>query len=233
MAKAGTRLAGKANEILEVFTHNVAQFGYDGTNLSDIANELSISKGTIVHHYGTKDRLLAALHTSYMRRRLTEAKLLISKLDHPEQQLAGLLFAFILYQEHDRDATIAFQREVMRLAALDIDTEGLELRAEYIQLVRDVIEAGIAAGRLRKTDLRIQSLLMFGSAQWAYTWFDPSGDESAEEVGAALVDLVLGSLLVRRAALPALADPKGLAAQTARQCLLEASAESGSGLAAS
>jgi hypothetical protein len=121
----------------------------------------------------------------------------------------------------------------MRLAALDIDTEGLELRAEYIQLVRDVIEAGIAAGRLRKTDLRIQSLLMFGSAQWAYTWFDPSGDESAEEVGAALVDLVLGSLLVRRAALPALADPKGLAAQTARQCLLEASAESGSGLPAS
>ena len=226
MAKAGTRLAGKANEILQVFTHNVAQFGYDGTNLSDIANELSISKGTIVHHYGTKDRLLAALHESYMRRRLTEAKLLISKLEHSDQQLAGLLFAFILYQEHDRDATIAFQREVMRLSALDGEAEGVSLRTEYIGLVRTVISDGVAAGRFRQTDLRVQSLLMFGSAQWAYTWFDPHGDETAEEVGAALVDLVLGSLLVRRTNLPGLADPNGLAAQTARQCLLD-STESG------
>ncbi|WP_370178902.1 TetR/AcrR family transcriptional regulator [Rhodococcus wratislaviensis] len=221
MAKAGTRLAGKANDILEVFTHNVAQFGYDGTNLSDIANELSISKGTIVHHYGTKDRLLAALHESYMRRRLTEAKLLISTLDHPEQQLAGLLFAFILYQEHDRDATIAFQREVMRLSALDSEAEGVSLRTEYIGLVRAVISDGVAAGRFRQTDLQVQSLLMFGSAQWAYTWFDPNGDETAEEVGAALVDLVLGSLLVRRTNLAALADPHGTAAQAARQCLLD------------
>ncbi|QSE84838.1 TetR/AcrR family transcriptional regulator [Rhodococcus koreensis] len=230
MAKAGTRLAGKANEILEVFTHNVAQFGYDGTNLSDIANELSISKGTIVHHYGTKDRLLAALHESYMRRRLTEAKLLISRLEHPDQQLAGLLFAFILYQEHDRDATIAFQREVMRLSALDGEAEGVSLRTEYIGLVRTVISDGVAAGRFRQTDLQVQSLLMFGSAQWAYTWFDPDGDETAEEVGAALVDLVLGSLLVRRTNLPGLADPHGLAAQTARQCLLDSTP---SGLAAS
>lgn len=118
----------------------------------------------------------------------------------------------------------------MRLSALDGDAEGVSLRTEYIGLVRTVISDGVAAGRFRQTDLRVQSLLMFGSAQWAYTWFDPHGDDTAEEVGAALVDLVLGSLLVRRTNLPGLADPNGLAAQTARQCLLDPTE---SGLAAS
>src|SRR5436305_12846953 len=114
--RAGAGAPGRSGHILESFTRRVAQSGYDGTNFSDIANELGISKGTIVHHYGTKDRLLAALHESYMRRRLAEARLIVERLDGPVEQLAGLLHAFIRYQVHDRDATVAFQREVIRLA---------------------------------------------------------------------------------------------------------------------
>ncbi|WP_370880925.1 hypothetical protein [Streptomyces africanus] len=48
-----------------------------------------MSKGTIVHHYGTKDRLLAALHESYMRRRLAEAYLITNRLSSQSEQLAG------------------------------------------------------------------------------------------------------------------------------------------------
>lgn len=220
---SGLRFTGKANEILEVFTRNVAQFGYDGTNLGDIARELSISKGTIVHHYGTKDRLLAALHESYMRRRLAEAKAITNTLRTPEEQLAGLLFAFVMYQEHDRDATVAFQREVMRLPATSSDFEGVNLRNEYLDLVRGVIQSGVDRGRFRKTDLKISSLLLFGSAQWAYTWFNPRGAESVDEIGAAFVDLILGSLLVRRQSLAALSDPVGVAATTARASLIDSS----------
>jgi AcrR family transcriptional regulator len=229
---SGVRMTGKADEILAVFTRNVAQYGYDGTNLGDIASELAISKGTIVHHYGTKDRLLAALHESYMRRRLAEARLIVSKLQAPEQQLAGLLFAFIFYQDHDRDATVAFQREVMRIPTVAADSEGVSLRSEYLSVVRTVISTGVDLGRFRKTDLRVSSLLLFGSAQWAYTWFDPHGDESVEEIGAAFVDLILAGLLVRRKGLAALSDPDGVAARAARASLIETPG-SGSGLAAS
>lgn len=218
---ARTRAAGKADDILVVFTRNVAQFGYDGTNFSDIANELSISKGTIVHHYGTKDRLLAALHESYMRRRLTEATTILERLESPTEQLAALLYTFVLYQEYDRDATVAFQREVMRLSALEADVDGVPLRAEYLNVVREIVDRGIAAGQFRSVDVRLQSLLMFGSAQWAYTWFDPARKEHAVDVGAELVNLVLGSLLVDRGELETLADPDGPAARIAIACLEE------------
>ena len=189
------RTAGRSQEILSTFTRYVAERGYDGTNFSDIANELGISKGTIVHHYGTKDRLLAALHESYMRRRLAEARLIVERLDGPVEQLAGLLHAFIRYQVHDRDATVAFQREVIRLADPVFAGAGRQLRADYLQLFRDVISAGIHSGRFR-----------------------PDGREPVEQVAAVFIDYVLGSLLVRRDALPRLADPRGPVAGVAEQC---------------
>ncbi|MGU3432551.1 TetR/AcrR family transcriptional regulator [Actinomycetes bacterium M1A6_2h] len=223
MRTTAGRSVGKADDILQVFTHHVAQFGYDGTNFSDIATELSISKGTIVHHYGTKARLLATLHESYMRRRLAEATLIVETLPTPREQLAGLLFAFVQYQVHDRDATVAFQREIMRLPTLDPNTEGIALRAEYLELVRGVINAGVSRGDFRDTDVAVVSLLVFGSSQWAYTWYDPTGPERIEEIGAALVDLVLGSLLQRRTGLDKLADPDGKTVHTVKRCLDESS----------
>jgi hypothetical protein len=60
---------------------------------------------------------------------------------------------------------------------------------------------------------------MFGSAQWAWTWFRPDGDQPIEAVGSALVDLVLGSLLVNRRRLQSLSDPEGRAARTVREAI--------------
>ncbi|MFI7008789.1 TetR family transcriptional regulator [Streptomyces sp. NPDC050145] len=222
--RRGIPAAGKAVQILESFTRRVAESGYDGTNFGDIAEELGISKGTIVHHYGTKDRLLAVLHESYMQRRLAEARRILERLSTPADQLAGLLYAFVRYQVHDRHATVAFQRESVRLAGQEMHAEGDRLRDEYLELVRGVMRDGATSGMFRRTDVAMQSLLLFGSAQWAWTWFDPEGEKDVDEIGSAFVDLVLGSLLARRTALARLSDPAGEVAETVRACLVEAAA---------
>ncbi|MFJ9565202.1 TetR/AcrR family transcriptional regulator [Streptomyces fuscichromogenes] len=219
--RVGAGTSGRSGLILDSFTRRVAQFGYDGTNFSDIASELGISKGTIVHHYGTKDRLLASLHESYMRRRLAEAYLILNRLSSPSEQLAGLLFAFMLYHEHDRDATVAFQREISRLADQESLSEGVRLRGEYLELVRGVLRKGMESGQFRQGDPKIQSLLIMGSAQWAWTWFDPSGPHTADEVASSLVDMVLGGLLARPAAAPGLADPGGPVPKVVRSCFAD------------
>jgi AcrR family transcriptional regulator len=170
---------------------------------------LGISQGLIVHHYGTKARLLEALHISYMRRRIDEAERIVSEFSTPTERLAGLLHASMLYQVHDRNRTVAFQREVARFAQQDESSEGRKLRRHYIGILHRVLDAGIASGEFRPVDRSIRSLLIFGAAQWAWTWFEPEGRRSAEQVGAELVDLTLGSLLVNRRPLPRLSDPVG------------------------
>lgn len=210
---------GKSAEILDAFTRNLARDGYDGTSFTIIASELGISRGLIAHHFGTKERLLATLHASYMRRRVDEAIRIVAEVATPAEQLAGLLYASILYLTHDRDAAVAFLREVARFAKEDEDSEGRKLRAEYTGIVRDVIDAGVASGEFRVVDTKVRSLLIFGSAYWAWTWFRPDGHRTAEQVGAELVDLVLGSLLVTRRRLARLADPDGEVVATVRAIL--------------
>ncbi|MFX0578262.1 TetR/AcrR family transcriptional regulator [Nocardia nepalensis] len=192
-----------------MFTRHVAEKGYDGTSFSGVARELGISQGLIVHHYGTKARLWEALHVSYMRRRVDEAQRIVSEFSTPTEQLAGLLHAAMLYQVHDRNRTVAFQREVARLAQEDEDSEGRKLRRAYFGVLHTVVDAGVAAGEFRAVDTGTRSLLIFGAAQWAWTWFEPEGRRSAEQVGAELVDLTLGSLLLDRRSLPRLSDPDG------------------------
>lgn len=215
------RPSGRADDILSTFTRYVAERGYDATNFSAIAGELGLSKGTIVHHFGTKDRLLAALHESYMRQRLAEAELILKRLSTPTQRLAALLYAFVLYQVVDRHATVAFQREFVRLADREVMAEGRRMRNEYIALVRATIAEGVESGEFRECDVTVKSLLIFGSAQWAWTWFEPDGPVSAEEIGAQLVDLVLGGLASRRARHSSLVDPRGKIVQAVHQCLAE------------
>jgi len=105
---------------------------------------------------------------------------------------------------------------------------GRRLRAEYLGLVRQVIETGVAEGVFRSSDVEVDSLLMFGSSQWAWTWFRPAGRLSALEVGSQLVQLVLGGLLRNRRQLAALADPAGRAARTAEDRLSRSARAPGS-----
>ncbi len=210
---------GKAGVILSEFTRRIAQNGYDQTSFSAVATELGISQGLITHHYGTKERLLSALHVSYMERRLDEAKRITSQLAAPTEQLAGLLYAFILYQVYDRDGTVAFQREVARFATEGEDSPGRKLRDEYVRIVHEVLDAGIASGEFRAGDTNIRTQLIFGAAHWAWVWFEPNGRKSAEEIGAELVDLTLGSLLVSRRRLARIADADSSIVATVREII--------------
>ncbi|MEV0341607.1 TetR/AcrR family transcriptional regulator [Nocardia sp. NPDC050713] len=200
---------GKSGAILDIFTRHVAEKGYDGTSFSGVASELGISQGLIVHHYGTKARLLEALHISYMRQRIDEAERIVAEFPAPAERMAALLFASMLYQVHDRNRTVAFQREVARFAQQEETSEGRKLRRRYIEMLRNVLESGVVSGEFRPVDGSIRTLLIFGAAQWAWTWFEPEGRRSAEQVGAELVDFTLGSLLVDRSSLPRLSDPDG------------------------
>ncbi|MEB3052300.1 TetR/AcrR family transcriptional regulator [Mycolicibacter sp. MYC123] len=163
----------------------------------------------------------ARLHDRYMERRLAEARDLLTRLNSPDQQLAGLLFILMQYQDLDRNATLAFQREIAMVATLESLDYGRGLRADYMSLIHTILEDGVRVGLFRPLDVPVQSLLIFGATQWTWTWFRPGGRLTALEAGAQLVHLCLGSLLVDRRRLDRIADPAGKVAQTTVAVLTE------------
>ncbi|MGZ4507359.1 MAG: TetR family transcriptional regulator [Blastococcus sp.] len=216
---AAPRRDSRRAEILDAFTRAVAERGYDGTNFGDLAAELGISKGTIVHHFGTKDAMLRELHEGYMRRRLAEVRVVWERLTAPDERLAAFVHLGVRYQVVDRVATVAFQREVLRFAAEPGMETSQALRDEYRQLVEQVLAEGTAGGVFRPGDDRLRTLQLFGSVHWMWTWFSPGGPRPVAEVAASFVDTFLAGVLVDPARAPRLADPDGAVARVVAEAV--------------
>jgi AcrR family transcriptional regulator len=188
----------RKSEIVATFTTMVAERGYDAVSLRDVAEALGMSKGTIVHHFQSKELLLERLHFVYMRRRLDEAAAMLEQLDRPAERLGALVYQLMLAQRDDRDATVAFAREISRFANDDSMVDVRRLRQQYFDQVRDVIEEGMADGSFEPADATVVTFMIFGMCNWSWTWFRVDGSLSAEHVAESYLHTVLNGILVGR-----------------------------------
>jgi AcrR family transcriptional regulator len=181
-------------EIVTTFADMVAEAGYDNVALRDIAEALDMSKGTILHHFGSKDRLLAEIHSDYMARRLAEARLLLERLETPADQLRGLVCQLMIAQHDDRSSTVAFAREIVRFASDELMVDVRRMRDEYFGLVRGVIQRGMDEGDFVEGNAAIVTMQLFGMCNWSWTWYRPEGTWTADEIADTYCRTLFGGL---------------------------------------
>lgn len=186
--------ASRKNEILECFTDMVALRGYDEVSLKDVADFLGVSKGTIVHHFGSKDRMLELLHANYMTRRLAELRVIFEQIQSPIGRLSAIVHQLMMAERDDRSATVAFGREIVRFAMEDQMKNVRAMRDEYTKMTVDTIKSGVTMGAFKTDQPEIVALQVFGMCNWTWTWFRPEGKWSADEVAGTFVNTILGGL---------------------------------------
>ncbi|ORV61759.1 TetR family transcriptional regulator [Mycobacterium europaeum] len=213
------RSPGRRGEIFDAFVRYVAERGYDRTNMGDIADELGMSKGTIVHHFGTKAQMLRELEETHLARQLDALQIAWARLAAPHERIAAIIYASALLQVVARDATVASQREVVQLFDDPAMQQVRKLRDQLQALVVDEIRTGIESGLFRSVDVDLAALQLWGSLQWMWVWFDPAGSRTPEQVGAAFVDVFLGGLLLDRLTLGKWANPSADIVSVVRECL--------------
>jgi TetR/AcrR family transcriptional regulator, cholesterol catabolism regulator len=172
----------KRNEILRCFTELVAARGYDEVSVRDVAEALDISKGTVLHHFGSKEAILEQINNEYMRRRLAEARDYLPALEDPVDELQAFICHLMLCQQDDRAATVAFSREILRSASEPVMAEVRQLREEFAAVLVGIIERGVKSGAFAAVDPRLTALQIFGMVNWAWTWFKPGGRNTAVEI---------------------------------------------------
>jgi AcrR family transcriptional regulator len=213
------RSPGRRSEILDAFVRYVAERGYDRTNIGDIADELGMSKGTIVHHFGTKAQMLRELEETHMALQLDVLRMVWDRVAAPHERVAAIIYASALLQVIARDATVASQREVVQLSDDPAMQQVRKLRDQLQALAIDEIRTGIDAGVFRRVDVELAALQLWGSLQWMWVWFDPADFRTPEEVGAAFVDVFLGGLLLDRFGLGKWTNPATGVVSVVRECL--------------
>jgi len=213
------RSPGRRGEILDAFVRYVAERGYERTNIGDIADELGMSKGTIVHHFGTKAQMLRELEETHLVRQLDVLRMVWGRLAAPHERIAAIIYASTLLHAIDRDATVASQREVIQLFDDPAMQHAHKLRDQLQKLMIDEIRNGVESSVFRTVDIELAALQLRGSLQWLWVWFDPTGTRTPEEVGAAFVDVFLGGLLLDRLGLSKWTNPATNVVSVVRECL--------------
>jgi len=213
------RSPGRRSEILDAFVRYVAERGYERTNLGDIADELGMSKGTIVHHFGTKAQMLRELEETHLACQLDALQMVWDRLASPHERIAAMVYTSALLQVIARDATVASQREWVQLSDDPAMQQVRKLRHQLQALTIDEIRNGIKSGVFRSVDAELAALQLWGSLQWMWVWFDPVGSRTPEQVGAAFVDVFLGGLLLDRLGLSKWANPSTDIVSVVRECL--------------
>jgi len=191
----GIEKKGKKHEILEAASRVFRARGLHAAGMREIAAELGMAVGNLYYYFRDKEDLLAFVQESALSRLLAMAAR-VRALDLPADRRLRLLL-----EEHVVGLNDPEEGTPGSLAHLEVEALGEERRAgvlarrdEYEQIVRSLIEEGMAQGMFRREDPKVASLALLGSVNWTVKWFRPEGGKSAREIGRQIAEMMVRSL---------------------------------------
>lgn len=142
----------RRRQIVESCAHLIATRGYSNTSLRDVAAQVGISTGTLLHHFRSKEELLVATLLSVSDDFLAHTQEAVGRAKDPVRKLQLLVRALFESPRHDVGwrVWIAFWHE----AALDPELGSLaSARTDLSEsIIVSVIQEGRDVGRLNCKD---------------------------------------------------------------------------------
>ena len=125
-----TSLAGLSSEpledtrraqLIEVTIDSLAELGYVGTTLAQIAGRAGVSTGLVAHYFGDKDGLLDAAFRSLARRVSNHVRGRLRQISTPRARIQAIIDANLAPEEFDQrtgTAWLAFWGQVLQVKSL-------------------------------------------------------------------------------------------------------------------
>jgi AcrR family transcriptional regulator len=174
--------AYKRERILEEAVKLFYERGFSGTTLDDIAGKLGVTKPFIYTHFRSKVELLEAICRPTIEMSLAAIADAAQQAGTASDRLFTGVVSFTKVVL-TRQANIAvYFREEKNLSApglADINS----LRKRFDRVLSDLLEEGIHTGEFHIADIRVAALAIGGMVSWAYTWYQPGGRLTIDDVG--------------------------------------------------
>jgi TetR/AcrR family transcriptional regulator len=164
--------------------------GYHGTSLTDVADQLGVSKATLYNYAENKQDLFFQCH-------LAAAQQAIDSICR-DQTLTGLerlrrsISDYIASIIGPESLSVVILEE--RSLSEDELRQVIEKRDEFERELRSVVAAGIADGTINRCDPKFAVFCITGAANWVTKWYRPDGPWTIEDVARGAADLLIGGL---------------------------------------
>ena len=181
------RKAERPGEILDAAFEEFIKHGYAATRLEDVAERAGVTKGTIYFYFDTKERVFEEMIRHMSRPMFSELNEFIATLTGPFharlRSLIGFLYKQIAEDRASRETLRFLISEGGRFPDL-VDRHYHEIVGPFIELMREVVEAGIRAGEFRATPAVKFPEVIFSPAMLLVVWQLLHGDRRPIDIDA-------------------------------------------------
>ena len=194
MAVAEKTRTPRRAELVAVAARLFSQRGYHGTSMQHLGNELGIQRGSLYAHIGSKEELLLDVVEEGADRFLERGREALAGGGSAATRLRALLIGHVETATQHLEASTVFLNE-WRYLSPELRDHVQAKRDLYEQMVREIVESGIASGEFRAdADVRFAATLVLSAGNWTYTWYRPGGDLTPTEIGERFAELVTKGL---------------------------------------
>jgi AcrR family transcriptional regulator len=180
--------------LMEVAMELIADHGYTGTSIRDIAQAHGTSISNIYHYFGSKDGLLVAILQHLSGLLLDELKKVAAGDLEPREGLKRLVATHLrLSTENTKGA------KVFLLDAEHFSSDGNRISREIQLEVLDIYVGQLArlqeAGLIGNRNLKIIAFNILACINWQLRWLRPGTSLSAAQAHEEILDFVLNGVL--------------------------------------
>ena len=156
--------------------------GYLETNMDHIAAATKMSKGGVYHYFSSKDEILYFILSNYMDLILNNLESDLERMDAGSSKIRFIISRHIRLYTGNLNEAKTLLHEAHCLPKKYYKTIA-EKERKYYRIVA-VVLTEFLRGRAEISKDRITSLtfILFGMCNWIYSWYDPEGSISPQEL---------------------------------------------------
>lgn len=175
-----------------------ARDGYDRTSMRDLSRASAMSLAGMYYYVAGKSDLLYQIQKGCFERVTAGALAAIDGATGAEARLAAFIRHHVTFFATHMSEMKVLAHEAESLTGAPLE-EVRRLKKHYVDLCVRLLDA-LDGGTGEDTRRRVAAYTLFGMMNWMYTWYDPKGPVSADELADLIAKLFLNGYTVEVAA---------------------------------
>jgi len=168
--------------------------GYHAATVRDIADEVGILKGSLYHHFESKEALLYLVVKEPIAQMYRTIAEIAAADEAAAEKLRRAIFAHLEAYDRHHPHLFVYLRERESVKRRFREMIGFSPK-EYERCWQQILREGIESGEFRADlDIQVVSYGLLGMLNWAYKWYDPKGRLNVRQVAEQFTSLALAGL---------------------------------------